>query len=268
MHEGITTFIKLCSILVLKYYRCIAKIKTGGGSAKVSHKEVLEYINSCLPLEIGNAYSEALSVIKLVGPIKNGAPANQQKFHDALKEGCYPWVDKSRRKLESLGAELQRQTLLLRRADEEKKLLIEEMKGCEILFVSEMESITAELNETMQKISVLQEAYENMEHRIINDDNAKDAYLIGCQMKSIETEIGIHRFHSDALKRQRDETDPLAKSASICVDVFDRGLHVDTSLVQNATDDSELSEDDTANEDHGEGEQDEDIEEEDGQRDQ
>ena len=259
MHECITTFIKLCRILVLKYYHCVAKLKTRGGSAKVPQKEVLEYINSYLPPEIRNAYSEALSVVKLVGPIKDGAPANQQKFHDALKEGCYPWVDKSRRKLESLGVELQRQTLLLRRADEEKKLLIEEMKGCEILFESEMESIAAELNETMQKISVLQEAYENMEHRIINEDNAEDAYLIGCQMKSTETEIGICRFHSDALKRQRDETEPLAKSASICVDVFDRGLNVDASLVQNATDDDEILEDDAANE---EGEQDEDIEEE------
>lgn len=263
MDNSISNFIRLCKILATRYIFYAKRLLKGIVSTAVTAEEVAQarqYIMDCLPLEISKAYCEAVAVIKLVHPMENGVLTNKQKFVEALKQGCYPWIDKSKRTLESLGVELQRQSQMLRRAIEEKTLLIEEMRGCEALFTSEMESIEAELNETLRNIAALEEASDNLDQTTIEVENTQDGYLTGLQMKSIERKLGFNRFGSSALRRQRDETEPLAKSASICVDVFGRGLAVDTSLIVNAEEDLDMSDDDTMHEYDREGEEDKHME--------
>jgi len=202
-----------------------------GPIASIVFPDFASYMRAVSPPETRQAWEEAEVICQLVGPFQGGEPLNAQRFHAALEEGRYPWISNSSTMVESYRVQLHAKANLLSRAREEKQLLLEEIKGCELLLTSEKLAVDAEIAEVQGRI----EEHQLHQDSRIPEENSPNAYALGVRLQKHASEVESLYFHKLQLEKVKTDVSTLATKARLCADVFVRGARPDHSQILDDT---------------------------------
>jgi hypothetical protein len=205
--------------------------RQGGPIASIVFQDFGSYMRAVSPPETRQAWEEAEVIYRLVGPFQDGEPLNAQRFHGALEEGRYPWISNSSTMVESYRVQLHAKTNLLSRAREEKQLLIEEIKGCELLLNSEKAAVDADIAGIQGRI----EEHQLHQDSRIPEENSPYACTLGVELQQQHREVESLFFHKLQLEKVKAEVSTLATKARLCADVFVRGNRPDHSQILDDT---------------------------------
>ena len=212
---------------------CVNCLERGqaGPIASTVFPDFASYMRAVSPPETRQAWEEAEVICQLVGPFQDGEPLNAQRFHAALEEGRYPWISNSSTMVESYRVQLHAKANLLSRAREEKQLLLEEIKGCELLLNSEKLAVDAEIAGIQGRI----EEHQLHQDSRIPEENSPYAYALGVKLQEHDSEVESLYFHKLQLERVKADVSTLATKARLCADVFVRGARPDHSQILDDT---------------------------------
>ncbi|WPT11394.1 hypothetical protein PSENEW3n2_00000832 [Picochlorum sp. SENEW3] len=205
--------------------------RQGGPIASIVFPDFASYMRAVSPPETRQAWEEAEVIYRLVGPFQDGEPLNAQRFHAALEEGRYPWISNSSTMVESYRVQLHAKANLLSRAREEKQLLLEEIKGCELLLHSEKAAVDAEIAGIQGRI----EEHQLHQDARIPEENSPYAYTLGVELQEQHSQVESLYFHKLQLEKVKAEVSTLATKARLCADVFVRGARPDHSQILDDT---------------------------------
>ena len=190
---------------------------------------------------VGHAYprnekqgiKEAFAIRNLLDFENNNV--NVERLFESVKEGKYPWLDANGPgDLEKYRVSLHMGKDILQRAEEEKKLLEEEIRGCHNVFNMDLQKLDEEIALQRGSMDVLE---SNVGQGCSQQTYASyEQWETGVERMSDYTNLCKHKWILRNLMKLRRETWILLQQAKSCIDKLDSNAFLDTDIPDDVAD--------------------------------